>query len=1102
MTAVLASPLLDPGAGRVMMNLPDGLTVAQIVDLTLPGLSQSDRIVVRTALVTDCGATVIDRACWSAVRPKPGVRVVIRVVPGKDAIRSVLTIVVSIAAVAVGGLWGAGLASALGVSTAVGTAMVTFGVSVIGNLLINALIPPARPKEQRTANSFAINGWQNRLDPDGAVPCVLGRLRYAPPFAVMPHTEIVGDLQYVRAVFNFGYGPLELSDYQLGDTPLSQFTGVEVEDRSGVAGDPALSLYPTQVVEEQIGVDLTRPKPRDDRGEVINGDPIETPVVRVTGADADGASVIFAFPAGLVRVDNKGDKQRQHVDIRIRQRLSGQTAWHMVERLSINAAKSEAFYRQHSWTFPSRGRWEIEVTRMTGERDETTTSDRSVWLALQTTRPEYPISFGEPLALTAVRIKATHQLSGALDNLSARVARRCLDWDRTARQWVMRRTSNPASLYRYILQSRANPRPVPDAGLDLEQLQDWHVYCRLKGLFYDRVLDDTGMTLRDALAEVAAAGRATPRHDGVRWGVTIDRPQDLIVDHISPRNSWNFRSSRSYSKRPDGLRVKFQDATHDYKPAERIVPWPGHTGPVLLTEALELPGKTDPAEIWREARRRMYEIEERPDSYEVMQDGPIRVATRGDMVMLSHDVLDDVQRAAQVQRVIGNLIHLDEAVTIQPGQDYAIRFRSYSAADTVGQSHIRTVSAEPGETAVLTLTGTGAAPVAGDAVLFGRAATLTAPMIVTAVETTEDQACLIRLIDAAPQIDALTDADTPPAWSGRIGAEIDVEPQRPPTPRFVSLRSTVTATDATLIYQIAPGAGAVRTARYRLYHRLTGTTVWTSATIPAASGGGQISGYAPDHSIDIYAEAISSAGAVSDASSVVSVVMGAGRIAAPAALDAASVSITALFGGALIQFGTGADPNIAQVQVYRSASPTLDRSRDAAGDPINVAARQSYSMALGDTSRTNLLTGGTMTQSDAWSTGPGWTIADGRASHIAGQAGALSQPVRLRSGRWYRIGYIASGTGTLRAALTGGADRQGRLQSGDGPQYDRILAAEGNVRFELQAGDDFSGAVDDVVLFLETSPCLRSGEHHIWLEPLNSDGLAGPLTGPITIEVI
>lgn len=964
--AVLAASQFDPSVGRVELTLPEGLTLAEIVRQTLPGATPADLCRIRVALVSAHGSSIVTPALWHAIRPKPGIRVVLRIIPGKGALRAVLTVVVAIAAVAMAATFGGPLAAAMGLGSSVGavgfgSSLIATGVNVIGSLLINALVPPVKPDQDRARNSYQISGWRNRYDPDGAVPVVLGAVRYAPPFGAMTYSEIEGDQQYIRALFLFGEGRLDLTDFRIGETSLSEYDDIQLEVRYGVNGQLPVSLYPRQVLEEGIGVELTRPMPRDDAGEITDTDAsIETPIVRTTAADTASASIILGWPGGLVYMDSDGKRRTEAVDIRIEQRLASADEWQLVTTLSIRAKRTSTFYRQHSWNFPQRGRWQIRMTMLTEEPNNPQRQRQTMWVALQSLRPEYPLAIDRPMAMVAVRVRATHQLSGNLDNFSALAARICLDWDYTTQTWVTRATSNPASIFRHVLQQQSNPKSQPNSGIDLPQLQSWHDFCRLRGMQYKRVLDQTGTTLRDVLTEIAAAGRATPRHDGMRWGVVIDRPAELIVDHISPRNSWGFKVSRNYTERPHGLVVRFQDETNDFKETQRVIPWPGYSGPVELTEALDLPGITNPSRIFREAIRRMYEAMERPDTYEVTQDGGIRVATRGDTVALSHDVLSKVQRAARVKDVQGMQVLLDDEVTMQSGRTYCCRFRRLSAADTVGSSDVRNVVTVPGTSSLLTLSGTGPVPEVGDLLLFGVAGQESYRLVVTSTEATEDMCTILRLVDAAPQIDTLTDATAVPAWSGRVGAEIGENLIAPAAPRWAQLFSDITAAGnlVAMDYLIVPGTGQIRTARFEIDRRVQGASNWTTISIPAANGGGQINGYVSGQTVQLRARAISPTGIAGPYGPVLTHLVGSGGAGIPAAITTESVSVTALLGGGRIEFAAGADPSLAQVQLYRSQSATLNRTTDRVGRPTQVTASQTYSIAVGDATRTNLLNTG------------------------------------------------------------------------------------------------------------------------------------------------
>lgn len=1103
---VLAAPALDPGMLRISLELPAGLTIAEILTSAMPDLSPDDLARARVVLVSPRGVVVIDRAYWHRVRPRPGVHVVIRVIPGN--IKSILQAVVSIAAIALGQFWAPAMAGVLGIGASGWAGIIGLGVTVLGNLLINALIPPPEPKGRDRSETFQISGWRNRLDPNGVLPEVLGKVRYAPPFAAPPYTEIVGDLQYIRAIFTAGVGPLTISDIRIGDTSIDEYDEVEIEVREGLASDAPISIYPQQVLEESIGSEVARPLPRDDQGEVIEDEPGEQkPVIRTTGADATAASVIFGFPAGLYNIhQSTGEMDEFTVELRIRQRPAGTTAWTLVETLAITAGRAEGFYRQHTWEFPTRGRYDIEVTRLTDETVSTDKQSRSTWVALQTIRPEYPLNFAKPLSLIAVRVKATYQLNGQLDNLNALFSRRCKDWSNSAGAWVDRATSNPAALFRHALQSKSNPKPVTDAGIDLTQLVDWHDFCRTKGLKYDRVLQDE-TTLREILSEVASAGRAAQRHDGLKWGVIIDRPRDLVVDHINPRNAWQIQASRTYFEPPHAFRVQFLDATNDYQPAERLVPWPGHSGPITLTEQLELRGKTDPAEIWVEARRRMYEALHRPDVYSCVQAGQVRTATRGDLVVLNTDMLERTQAATRVKSTTGMLVELDSKVEMVAGKSYAMRFRKYANnEDSIGVSVVRPLRTIVGERASVVIDADGGDLPKVDAVVhIGPAASESFPLVITRIEMGTGQTSVLRLADAAPIIDQLTDAEVAPAWSSRVGEEIDPEFTIPPVPVFVAIKSGVagTGTAGHIVATVAPGSGSVVTSRYQLRHRLAGASTWTTVTFPAADGGKKLTGYVTGNSVELQAIALSTIGTPSAPTVTVTITVGGKDAPIPGALDSSDIEIGALLGGAVVQFVTSDDPATRLVQLYHSVSATLNRATDAVGEPVAVRASRSYSLPLGDVTRETGIANGDFADASHWSlTGAGFSIGSGKATHAAGSTGAITQACTLSAGATYRVSYSLTLTaGSLRARFTGGTDRDGTLRSASGTWSDRISAVAGNNTLVLSANAAFAGSVDDVSVYRETATCLPLGTNYVWLEPQNADGTPGPISGPFSLTI-
>lgn len=843
---LIVLPHIDPARGRSEMTVAAETTVAEMVTLAFPGLPDSGRDRVRVTI----GEHVIAREAWRAVRPKPGASVIIRLVPGDDTLRNVLSVAVLVGAIALGQFYAPAIAGAIGVpftatasTLGIISSVATAGFALAGTLLVNALIPvrTGLGDKDKGTDVYAITGLQNSSNPGGVIPSVLGAHRYAPPYAAATYTEIIGNDQYVVAAFLFGHGPLSLTNHRLGDTPISEYSDVQMEIREGYPDDEPLTLYSQQVIEEQLSVELL----------------YNEPAIRRTARDATEASIDITFVQGLIWYDEKGKKKYNTVAMALYQRKVGFVSWSLVTNLSFTESQQSIVRRSYRWTLPERGQYEIQLIRLTPDATGSQAFDRSDWSAIRSFRPESPFNYDKPLAMAALRIRASNQLNGTVNNYNADCSLLCKDWDADTQTWIVRETSNPASLFRHVLQGPANAYPKTDDQIDLVKLPEHHEFCDEKGLTYNRVHDFDGTRL-DALADIAAAGRATPHDDGVKWGVTIDRPQTTYVSAISPRNSWDFQGSTPQVLFPDGHRVQFIDETNGYNQAERIVPFPGISADnVQVTEDLPMPGVTDPDQVWKAARRRQYELIHRPHTYTVSQDIESLVLARGDLVPLNHDVLDRDHVAARVRGVSGQIVSIDTTVTMQTGRSYACVFRT-----AAGESIRRTVVAISGETSNLTLIGDVTGIEAGNHASFGTS--VTGPVIdciVKSVERGDNMTARITLIDAAPIIDDLVDADVPPAWDGRVGGEVDTSALVPAVPVISAI---ATDDDATIAVSVVPGTGSIAVpASYVVSHRLTGGGAYTTVSITASEGVAFISGYLTTDTVDIKAHAVTSYGQVS-----------------------------------------------------------------------------------------------------------------------------------------------------------------------------------------------------------------------------------------------
>lgn len=684
------------------------------------------------------------------------------------------------------------------------------------------------------------------------------------------------DDQYVNALFCFGYGPVEISNIRIGETPIEKYVNVTYQVMQGVAGEPQQTIYPSQVIEEQVSVELSWVRAAN-----------FAPDVRFTAADATEFSIDIQFPGGLaafvdVKIGNTQKSVRQAfvVPFLLRIREESSAVWQTIDGVQVLHATTKPFTRTFRFPLPTRGRYEVELTRAAPDWDDWDQSylpaqitSRAFWTVIRSYRPEAPLHVDFPLALIAVEVRATGQLNGTLDNLSADVARICPDWDEATGTWITRATNNPASLYRYVLQGRPFAYPRSDAELDLDALAEWHEFCAAKGLTYNKP-HDVSASLLETLADVAAAGRATPHHDGERWTVVIDRPQDLVIGHVSPRNSWGFHGERSFVRYPDAFRVKFKDQTSKFgfEEAERVVLWPGFVGEPEITEELELPGLTDPEQVWREARRRQYEAIYRLDTYTVSQDFEALAYSRGDRVQLSHDVIDRVMVAARVKDVSGRVVVLDEIVTMEVGTTYAVRFRRDS-----GETLLRAVETTPGETTALLVTDDGDMPEPGDLAMFGLAGRETIDALVKSVEGGDDMTRHLTLVAHAPEISELADSDVVPAWNGRVGDDVETD-DIPGAPTFAEIRSGLSAGGDyryAIYARIAADRDTAAPASFEIGHRLTGAGSWTTVSIRAGTGAAFIDGYGRGDQVDLRCRALNSYAVASDWSATTTIIVAA-----------------------------------------------------------------------------------------------------------------------------------------------------------------------------------------------------------------------------------
>ncbi|ASR06694.1 hypothetical protein CHY08_05950 [Rhizobium leguminosarum bv. viciae] len=681
-----------------------------------------------------------------------------------------------------------------------------------GSLIVNALFPPAKPKEvtDNTKTLYSIGGAQNEASQYGAIPTVFGTHRISPPYAAGAYTEIVGDDQYLRMFFCVGYGPMSITDIKIGETPISKYDGVSLEVIENHIATPP-TLYTQPVYEEDVSALL----------DFASGF-----TTRTTAENVEEISVDVSFPNGIFRFRKKdGKKVNWNVSVLIQYAVAGSGTWITVAPIDITSNSPQAIRRTMTWSVPS-GQYDVRLRKNTPDYvGGDTVSENTYFAALRARRRVSAINFNKPLSIIAMRIKATNELSGVVDKLNCLVSPRIRSWNGSS--WVAgQTTSNPADHFRHVLQGDANARPVADAAIDLDGLQQWHTFCAAKGFTFNVVSTDQ-QSVYEQLQQIASAGRAAVSLRDGKWGVVWDVEASPIVQHFTPRNSWDFSSTRAYADLPHGFRVSFINKENGYLNDERVVYDDGYTeANATKFEGLDFPGVVDKDLIWKHGRYHLAQLRLQRETYTLTTDFENLVCTRGDRVRVNHDTVLWGLGAGRVSQVSASpdTVTIDDTFTMESGKTYSMRFRLED-----GTSIVRQIIGADGEFRTFTLVDSGDLPMRGDLALFGENGFESVVLRVKGITAQADLSAKIELVDDAPQILLADNGDIPPFETG-IAPLVDYRAYAPRQLTYVEQIWTKASGQSMFrLSWVAPEVGSV--SSYIVQYAIKGSNNWNPSIV-------------------------------------------------------------------------------------------------------------------------------------------------------------------------------------------------------------------------------------------------------------------------------
>lgn len=618
----------DPYSDRAprLIRRANAPTIAGFVDMA--GFDRDDRELVRAFI----DGEEVPAELWQ-VTP-PGRFTEIMVLPhggdGDKILRTVLTIAVVVGAFYVGGLASSALIDAgwkVGAAQAAG-GLAASAVTTIGNLAINAVLPPPRLSGNYAADPdpvYFIDGARNQLVLNQPVETVLGKHRVFPRLIARPYPEIRGDDSYYYLILDYGPLGVKVSDRKVGDTPIEQIDGVVYQERLK-ASDPHPQLASRQVISEPVGATLGV---SDWEG-------------RRTASDSIDVDFIFFFPQGLGKFNDKGKPRSHTVSVELRYRevinpgpgesygpwifrsapavgeipFRGFNATFQALRAAYGGTvgdftftetkPGQPFYRQVGFSLPKEGTFDLEVRRVGADGDPVDKIYDDIQLAqILSKRNGRPV-LNDDVAYGVYRFKGTDETSGPLDTINMILSRLIPVWTQADLNDEdlsglgpsdLAAPAESSNMWEQILWAARNGfygrRAYQDSEINFPSFAKAAKDARARGKRFDYVIQrDIDLDDLIGLAQFAGEGRCY-LHNG-QLCAAVDRPQPAPTHFFREGTARNLSFAISYPQEVHGYRVTFNDERDGYRQREVIIYVDGYTkATATRIEPFSIAGKVD-----------------------------------------------------------------------------------------------------------------------------------------------------------------------------------------------------------------------------------------------------------------------------------------------------------------------------------------------------------------------------------------------------------------------------------------------------------------------------------------------------------------------------
>jgi hypothetical protein len=596
-------------------------------------------------------------------------------------------------------------------------------VLVVGGLLINKFLGPSFPSNSLngTTPTYAITGTSNQARVGQPMPIVFGTYLMAPDVGANPYVVYEGNNQYLYEIFNFGYSNLEIGPLMIGGTPVSNFSNVTTQWST----NGALTLFPGNV-DVSTGAQLTQ----------AGG-----PITRTTSVNC--TSVGIDIQASLFVTNSDGSLGSESVTIYPQYKLTTATEWSdlITTSSSVNSSgetttplgplsipngtnynynrgnysnyqsrnvwtltndSSTPYYETFTANLPAAGQYDIKLTRLTADIDDTTHYADTTWTQLKSYQPDNTDYSGQ--TRLAIKIEANNQLNGTITQLQAQVSAKCPVYNSTTGTWSTTTTSNPAWWFLWFARGLKDANGVrilgcglADSQIDIAGIIEWAGWCDANSLQFNYILGDA-ITSDDALNLIARVGRGTKTFSKGVLGVVYDQEGLPVTQMFGMSNikAGSFTITYTSDQLAQQINVQFINPDLQYAQDQVSAIVPGVTSPEY-TSTVFIPGITSKTQAAQEANLQAsaQTLFRKTTVFETDIEG--LVSNRGDVITVSHD-LANWSYSGRLASGTTTSVVLDREVTISAStQPYLSVRHPDGTIETVEVDNV------PGVTNTLTL---------------------------------------------------------------------------------------------------------------------------------------------------------------------------------------------------------------------------------------------------------------------------------------------------------------------------------------------------------------------------------------------------------------